>query len=147
MSFREHFGRCLLVAICVLSGIGQFSDPSPHAKTLSTSYSKTFAKVKEFGFKLPLAPELVSTYSTELIYLTAGLLLLGSVLTIFNKQAGSCLLSTLLLSFCAIIHNPYLFPTEKEALTHLHMLLMNLGLVAGLCLTCGKKASAKAKVE
>ena len=147
MSFREHFGRCLLVALCVLAGIGKFADPSNTAKSLSTSYSKTFAKVKELGFKLPLAPELVSTYSTELIYLTGALLLLGSVLTIFNKQLGSCLLSTLLLSFCVIIHNPYLYPKESEAHANLHQLILNLGLIAGLCFTCGKKVSAKKKVD
>ena len=147
MSFSGTVGRCLLVTICVLSGIGKFSDPKPQERALSDMYSKTFAKVKEFGVVLPLAPEVVSLYAHQLIFLTAGLLLLGSVLTIFNKSCGPCILSTLLISFCIVIHNPYLYTKEKESQFHCQMILLNLGLVAGLFLSCGEKSEKKEKLD
>lgn len=147
MSFRENFGRCLLVAICVLSGIGKFSNPKPHEKSLSDGYSKTFAKAKEYGVTLPLAPQILSGYTLEIIYLTGALLLIGSLLVIFRVKFGSCLLSSLLVSFCVVIHNPYLYAKDKEFYTNAYMLVLNLGLVAGLSLTCPAKAQDKEKTD
>jgi hypothetical protein len=147
MSFRENFGRCLLVSICVLAGIGKFTDPKPNERTLSDGYSRTFAKAKEYGVVLPLTPQVLTGYTLEVIYLTGALLLLGSLLVIFRVKFGSCLLSSLLVSFCIVIHNPYLYTKDKEFYSHAYFLVLNLGLIAGLSLTCPAKAQDKEKTD
>lgn len=147
MSFRENFGRCLLVSICVLSGIGKFSNPKPSEHTLSDGYSRFFAKAKEYGVVLPLTPQFLTEYTLEVIYLTAALLLLGSLLVIFRVRFGAFLLSALLVSFCVVIHNPYLYTKDKEFYSHAYFMVLNLGLIAGLSLTCPAKSQDKEKTD
>jgi HR-like lesion-inducing len=147
MAFRETFGRFLLVIICIMSPISMFKDPSGRASSLSESYSKLFAKIKEQGFVLPLAPKVLASRSVDLIYLTATLLLLGSILTIANKRIGSYLLILLLTSFCLVIHNPFLYPKEKDYLFHTQAFLLNAALISGLLLIGDSKPQAKKKSD
>ena len=147
MSFREAFGRCLIVILCVLSGVHQLESPQRDAKSLSDCYSKNFAKLKEYKITLPVTPQILSTYSVEIIYLTGVLLLLGSILTIINSKLGPFLLSLLLLSFNLVIHNPLIYSIDKEFLEHIEMCLLNFGMIAGLVLSIQGRKEIKKKVD
>jgi predicted ferric reductase len=96
---------------------------------------------------VPLAPSFIETHSYELIILTSVLLLLGSILVIFNYRFGHHLITLLLVSFCVVIHNPVLYTKENDLLLHLQLLVMNLVIVAGLWMTCEKKDKLKVKTD
>lgn len=133
-------GRFLLVLICILGGISKFADQRPAEKLLIESYSKTFAKCKEFGVFIPIPPVMIATYSQELIYFTGFMLLFGSLLVIFNFRLGSWILSLLFISFCVVVHNPLIHTKLEDKILNTQSLLLNLVIVAGLCMTCDKPA-------
>lgn len=126
--------------ICILGGISKFADQRPAEKLLIESYSKTFAKCKEFGLLIPIPPVMIAQYSQELIYATGFLLLIGSLLVIFNIRLGSWILSLLLISFCVVVHNPMIYTKLEEKILNTQGFLLNLVIVAGLCMTCDKQA-------
>ncbi|OMJ80808.1 hypothetical protein SteCoe_18863 [Stentor coeruleus] len=147
MSFRENFGRFLLVTICVLSAISMLKDPKANEKLLKDGYSRSFAHAKDYNLTLPLTPQQLSLCSEEIIYLTSGLLLLGSFFIVFKVRIGSCILISLLSSFCVFIHNPSLYSKDKEIFSQAYQSLLNMGLIAGLLLTCQANTQEKLKVE
>jgi hypothetical protein len=147
MSFRENFGRFLLVTICVISAINMLKDPKPNEKLLKDGFNRTFAHAKDYDLTLPLTPQDIYAYTQEIIYLTGVFLLLGSVFVIFKVKAGSCILIALLSLFCVFIHNPSLYNKDKDAFTHGYQSLLNMGLIAGLLLTCQEKTQEKIKAE
>lgn len=147
MSFRENFGRFLLVTICVISAINMLKDPKPNEKLLKDGYNRTFAHAKDYNLTLPLTPQDLYSYTQEIIYLTGVLLLLGSVFIVFKVKVGSFILIALLSSFCVFIHNPSLYSKDKDVFTHGFQSLLNMGLIAGLLLTCQEKTQEKLKAE
>ena len=147
MPFKQTFGRCLLVSICVLSGLGKLADPGPNEKLLLEGYSKLFAKAKEIGFELPLKPQVLSIYTNQLIILTAVLLLLGSGLVIFNQKLGVVILAGLFISFNVVIHNPWIYTKDQEFLFHFYQALQNFGVLCGFLLVCKTNSEEKEKKD
>ena len=147
MSFKQVFGRCLVVTICILSGIAKISNPSQDEKKLVDSYKKLHLYIKQSGYVVPLAPAVVETHSYEIILLTSALLLLGSILVIFNFRLGHYIITLLFVAFCAVIHNPVLYNKENDILLQVQLLVLNLTVVAGLWLACGKGEKVKVKTE
>ena len=138
MAFKHVLGRLLLVLGCFLGGVMKLVDPVHSEKLLITSYSKFFSKSKEFGLSLPLAPVMVATYSNQLITLTGILLILGSLLTLFNSRLGVYLITLIYSAFCIIVHLPILYTNQQEWNLNFYNLLLNLTTIAGLWLTCPK---------
>jgi hypothetical protein len=136
-----------MVTVCVLSGLGHLASPKDTLQLMLTSYSKSYAKVKEYGVPLPITPELLSLYGIEINMLLGALLLLGSILTIFNVRFGPCILSSLLVLFTVTVHNPCFYQKEKEAQSHVYNGLLNLGMVSCLWLVCGSRPSPKKKTD
>jgi hypothetical protein len=137
MAFKRVLGKFLLLFGGFLAGIVKLVDPVHSEKLLISGYSKFFAKSKEFGIGLPLAPVMVANYSSELITLTGVLLILGNLLVLFNSKLGVYLLTLLYLSFCIVIHTPILQTDPGEYNLNFYNFLLNLVIVAGLWMTCG----------
>lgn len=140
-------GRFFVVLICLLGGISKFAETRHSEKLLIESYSKTFAKSKEFGFPIPIAPVLIASYSQELIYFTGFLLLLGSLLVIANVKLGSWIITLMFLSFNVVVHNPLIHTKFEDKVNNTQAFLLNLVIVAGCLLTCQNLEDKKKKTE
>lgn len=138
-------GRFLVVLICILGGVSKFADPHHSEKLLIESYSKTYAKSKEFGAIIPIAPIIIASYSQQLIYFTGFLLLLGSALVIFNIKLGSIIISLMFLSFNAVVHNPLIHAKFEDKLYNTQAFLLNLIIIAGCLMTFEKVEQKKKK--
>ena len=131
--------------ICILGGISKFVDSRPTEKTLIESYSKVFAKSKEFGVVIPVAPVLIATYSHELIIFTGSLLLFSSLLVICNVRLGSWIIVLLFLGFNAVVHNPLIHPKFEEKVLQIQGFLLNSVIIAGCLMTHTKPEEIKNK--
>jgi len=139
MAFRQVFGRCLLVTVCIVFGINKFVNSAPFERKLTESYTRIHGKLSETSFILPLDPSIVASYSYELIILTGFLLILGSTLVIFNFKLGKWIISLLFLAFNIFIHNPVLFVNRGDLIINIHMILLNFVIVAGLLISYSNK--------
>lgn len=145
MAFRQVFGRCLLVTVCIVFGINKFVNSAPFERKLTDSYTRIHGKLSEISFILPLNPSLVASHSYELIVLTGFLLILGSTLVIFNFKLGKWIISLLFIAFNIFIHNPVLFVNESDLIINIHMIFLNCVIVAGLLISYSKKEKNKLK--
>lgn len=146
MSFRQVLGRCLLVTICIITGINIFVNTITFERKLVDSYSKIHKIMIDNGVTVPLHPIHVAGHSYEIVSFTAFLLIIGSTLVIFNFRLGNLIISSLLFTYSAIIHNPVLFTNENDLIVNIHIILLDFFIIAGLLISCDKKKN-KVKVE
>lgn len=146
MSFRQVFGRCLLVLICIVTGINIFVSTITLERKLIDSYNKIHKKILENGVTIPLHPRYVVKHSYEIVIFTAFLLIIGSTLVIFNYRLGNLIIFLLFFTYNAVIHNPLLFTNENDLILNVHITLLNCFIIAGLLISCEKKKN-KVKVE
>lgn len=146
MAMKQVVGRVLLLLMFLASSLNKLSDPEPSQKLLSARYEANEKFYGRLGLPLPLSSATVAGLSGLIIQVMGALMLLGSVLTLFNLKYGPCILTAQMVLITVIIHNPMVATTSQDTQNELIQALKNLAVIGGLMQICCQQCGS-AKTE
>ncbi|CAD8067933.1 unnamed protein product [Paramecium sonneborni] len=141
MNFFAILGRVLLAVIFIGAGIDKLKNPQHSVGLLNGKYPKFYehlqSELKQYNLQLPvqLQPKEIQKISNELIMGVGVVEVLLSLFVVLNQGWAGKLLSFLVLSFVAVIHNPYIHgSSQSEKLAEQSQALWTLGIAGALML-------------
>ena len=147
MAMKQVVGRVLLLLMFLASSVDKLSNPEHSQKLLSARYEANEKFYGRLGLPLPLSAAAVTGLSGLIIQVMGVLMLIGSLLTLFNLRYGPCILSVQMVLITVIIHNPMLATTSQDTQNELIQALKNLAVIGGLMQICCQQCGSGVKTE
>ena len=147
MALKQIVGRVLLLLMFFGASMDKLSNPGHSQALLNSRYAANEKFYGQLGLPLPLSSATVLSFSGVIIQVMGALMLIGSVLTLFNLKYGPCILTAQMVMITVIIHNPMLATTSQDTQNELIQALKNLAVIGGLMQICCQQCTSGAKTE
>lgn len=146
MSFKQVFGRFLIVTFVFISGVDKFINTQKEAEKLTDEIKSLYTYYQDHGYIFPISIPFIETHSNQIVLLEGVALITGCLLFFLNYKPGRYIISFMFLMCNLIDHNIHLY-SGNELRIHIQLSLLNFFIVAATMMAGSKPLVKSIKID